>query len=145
MIRKISRVRICPVVAVMAASFLGNLMKGGGGDATALRKKKFAEGTLRWKLYTKAQETLRQGTSLKQAVKKPDDESFDDWLAVHIVDFYNRLQLLYGTVEEVCTPDSCPQMSGGAKYEYLWQDGMKFKVRKMLRSSVFWFRLTLFP
>ncbi len=48
----------------MAASFLGNWMKG--GDATALRKKKFTEGTLRYNLYRQAQETLRQGMSLKQ-------------------------------------------------------------------------------
>ena len=40
------------------ASFLGNLMKGGGGDATAVRKKKFSEGTLRYDLFKKAQETL---------------------------------------------------------------------------------------
>ena len=39
------------------ASFLGNLMKG-GGDATAVRKKKFSEGTLRYDLFKKAQETL---------------------------------------------------------------------------------------
>ncbi len=51
---------------IMAASFLGNLMKG-GGDATALRKKKFTEGTLRYNLYRQAQETLRAGVSLKQA------------------------------------------------------------------------------
>ena len=40
------------------ASFLGNLMKG-GGDATALRKKKFTEGTLRYNLFRQAQETLK--------------------------------------------------------------------------------------
>ncbi len=112
----------------MAAAFLGNLMKG-GGDATALRKKKFTEGTLRYNLYRQAQETLRQGISLKQAVKKPEGETFNDWLAVHVVDFFQRLQLLFGTVEEVCTDESCPVMSGGPKYEYLWQDGAEYKVR----------------
>ena len=39
------------------ASFLGNLMKG-GDPATAVRKKKFSEGTLRYDLFKKAQETL---------------------------------------------------------------------------------------
>ena len=43
--------------APIMASFLGNLMKG-GGDATAVRKKKFSEGTLRYDLFKKAQETL---------------------------------------------------------------------------------------
>lgn len=40
----------------MAANFLGNFMKG---DATAVRKKKFAEGTLRYDLFKKAKETLK--------------------------------------------------------------------------------------
>ena len=26
-----------------------------------------------------------------------------------------------------CTRESCPTMSGGAKFEYLWQDGTKYK------------------
>jgi hypothetical protein len=26
-------------------------------------------------------------------VKKPQDESFEDWLAVHVVDFFNRVQV----------------------------------------------------
>ena len=39
------------------ASFLGNLMKG--GEQTALRKKKFTEGTLRYNLFRQAQETLK--------------------------------------------------------------------------------------
>ena len=37
-------------------------------------------------------------------------------------------QLLYGTVAEVCTEETCPIMSGGPKYEYLWQNGTDFKV-----------------
>ena len=109
------------------ASFFGHLMKG-HGDATALRKKKFTEGTLRYNLYRQARDTLNAGVSLKQAVKLPENETFNDWLAVHVVDFFNRTQLLYGTVCEVCTEETCPVMSGGPKYEYLWQDGSEFKV-----------------
>ena len=33
-----------------------------------------------------------------------------------VVDFYNRISLIYGTVSEVCTDESCPVMSGGPKY-----------------------------
>ena len=51
-----AQVLLRPTDPVMA-SFLGNLMKG-GGDATAVRKKKFSEGTLRYDLFKKAQETL---------------------------------------------------------------------------------------
>ena len=70
----------------------------------------------------------QSGIDLKSCVKKPEDEEFNDWLAVHVVDFFNRTQILYGTVSEVCTDESCPLMTGTPKYEYLWADGDKFKV-----------------
>ena len=38
-----------------------------------------------------------------------------------------RINLIYGTVCEQCTETSCPTMSGGPKFEYLWQDGVKYK------------------
>lgn len=63
------------------------------------------------------------------------------------VDFFNEISLLYGTITEFCTPQSCPQMNAGPKcvlssppafpcpnplfgrvrYEYLWADGVKVK------------------
>lgn len=51
----------------------------------------------------------------------------NDWLAVHVVDFFNRINLIYGTVSEYCTETTCPKMSGGSRYEYFWADGDKFK------------------
>ena len=65
---------------------------------------------------------------MKSCVKRPDDEEFNDWLAVHVVDFFERVQILYGVVSEICTEESCPLMTGTPKYEYLWADGDKFKV-----------------
>ena len=35
-----------------------------------------------------------------QVVKLPKGEDFNDWLAVHVVDFFNRINLIYGTVCE---------------------------------------------
>ena len=62
-----------------------------------------------------------------QAVRLPSGEDFSDWLAVHVVDFFNRINLIYGTVCEQCSDTSCPTMSGGPKYEYLWQDGQRYE------------------
>uniref|UniRef100_A0A0N4U3X7 Mob1/phocein family n=1 Tax=Dracunculus medinensis TaxID=318479 RepID=A0A0N4U3X7_DRAME len=90
-------------------------------------KKKFPVGTLRYNLHKQAQATLHSGVDLRAAVRLPASENFDDWLAVHTVDFFNRINLLYGTVCDVCTAKSCPIMSGGSKYEYLWQDGENYK------------------
>lgn len=36
-------------------------------------------------------------------------------LFVTVVDFFNRINLLYGTVCEYCTEQTCPTMSGGPK------------------------------
>lgn len=44
-----------------------------------------------------------------------------------VVDFFNRINLIYGTVSEYCNEITCPTMSGGPKYEYLWADGDQFK------------------
>jgi len=43
------------------------------------------------------------------------------------VDFFNEISLLYGTITEFCTPQSCPVMSASAQYEYLWCDNQKIK------------------
>lgn len=44
-------------------------------------------------------------------------------LFIVVVDFFNRINLIYGTVSEYCTEATCPTMSGGSRYEYLWADG----------------------
>lgn len=44
-----------------------------------------------------------------------------------VVDFFNRINLIYGTISDFCTDESCPTMSGGARFEYLWADGVKYK------------------
>jgi len=90
-------------------------------------KKKFTPGTQKFSLHKQAQASLNSGVNLRQVVKLPPDEDFNDWLAVHVVDFFNRINLIYGTVCEKCTDTSCPTMSGGPKFEYLWQDGKEFK------------------
>lgn len=47
---------------------------------------------------------------------------------VHIVvDFFNRINLIYGTVSEYCLETTCPTMSGGPRYEYLWADGANYQ------------------
>ncbi|KAL0371953.1 UNVERIFIED_CONTAM: MOB kinase activator-like 1A [Sesamum calycinum] len=43
------------------------------------------------------------------------------------VDFFNQVNLLYGTLTEFCTPENCPTMSAGPKYEYRWADGVQIK------------------
>lgn len=70
--------------------------------------------------------TLGSG-NVSEAVKLPPGEDLREWLAVNTVDFYNAVSVLYITLMDFCTPQSCPSMSAGEKYEYLWADGVKVK------------------
>lgn len=49
------------------------------------------------------------------------------------VDFFNQINMLYGTITEFCTEDSCSIMSAGPKYEYHWADGQT--VKKPIKCS----------
>jgi MOB kinase activator 1 len=60
-------------------------------------------------------------------------------------DFYNQINLLYGSITEFCSPQSCPEMKATEEYvlllhmqiferflkdnrfEYLWQDSENYK------------------
>ncbi|XP_059015309.1 MOB kinase activator 3A isoform X1 [Mustela lutreola] len=96
-------------------------------DKTFRPKRKFEPGTQRFELHKKAQASLNAGLDLKLAVQLPPGEELSDWVAVHVVDFFNRINLIYGTIGDGCTEQSCPVMSGGPKYEYRWQDEHQFR------------------
>lgn len=96
-------------------------------DKTFRPKRKFEPGTQRFELHKKAQASLNAGLDLKLAVQLPPGEELSDWVAVHVVDFFNRVNLIYGTIGDECTEQSCPVMSGGPKYEYRWQDEHQFR------------------
>ncbi|KAI9114305.1 hypothetical protein K1719_014533 [Acacia pycnantha] len=51
--------------------------------------------------------------NLREAVKLPPGEDLNEWLAVNTVDFFNQVNLLYGTLTEFCTPENCWTMSAG--------------------------------
>jgi MOB kinase activator 1 len=62
----------------------------------------------------KAKATLGSG-NLRQAVVLPNGEDRNEWLAVNTVDFFNQINLLYGSITEFCTDVTCPIMSAGPK------------------------------
>ena len=96
-------------------------------DKTFRPRKRFEPGTQRFELYKKAQASLKSGLDLRKVVQLPEGENINDWIAVHVVDFFNRINLIYGTVSEYCSERTCPIMSGGLRYEYRWQDGDDYK------------------
>ncbi|XP_065901051.1 MOB kinase activator 3B-like [Dysidea avara] len=90
-------------------------------------KKKWEKGTMKHELHKKAKASLHSGVDLRAAVRLPPEETYNDWVAIHVVDFFNRINLIYGTVSDYCTDATCPIMSGGQKYEYLWADTDRYK------------------
>ena len=75
-------------------------------------------------------------------------EDVNEWLAVAAVDFFHQVgervsslfllrgrcsrcvhscqvNMLYATLADFCTDESCPSMSAGPKYKYFWSDGQR--------------------
>lgn len=51
------------------------------------------------------------------------------------VDFFNEISLLYGTITEFCTSQTCPVMSASAQFEYLWCDNQVRMTDQLCRCS----------
>ncbi|KAG0216068.1 MOB kinase activator 1B [Mortierella sp. GBA30] len=100
---------------MFASQRSANKAKGGkkSGSASTLQKQ--------YLLKEYAEQTLGSG-NLRIAVHLPEGEDLNEWLAVNTVDFFNQINMLYGTITEFCTPQDCPVMSAGPKYEYHWKD-----------------------
>ncbi|TVU46595.1 hypothetical protein EJB05_06138, partial [Eragrostis curvula] len=104
-------------------SFFG---RGSRNQRTFRPKKSATSGNKGMQLKRHIDATLGSG-NLREAVRLPIGEDLNEWLAVNTVDFFNQVNILYGTLMEFCTPATCPTMSAGPKYEYRWADGVKIK------------------
>ena len=103
------------------------LARSNSRSRNAFKPQKANRGTTSWQLKQFAEATLGSG-SLRKAVKLPEGEDRDEWLAVNgtrcyqngacsatnhrptVVDFYNQINLLYGSITEFCSPQTCPEM-----------------------------------
>lgn len=68
-------------------------------------------------------------TDLQKLVELPPGLGYEEWLASHTIDFFQHINLLYGTVCEYCTLSGCPDMTGPATRQYLWFDEKGKKTR----------------
>lgn len=78
---------------------------------------------------------LGSGASLAKAVQLPKGEDLNEWLAVGVVELYNQINMLYGTITEFCSPVTCPRMTATLEYEYLWQDPLHRHSKPMAMSA----------
>jgi MOB kinase activator 1 len=84
-------------------------------------------GTLHDTMKASMKATLGGTNDMKKTVQLPEGEDINEWFAVNTVHFFNAASMIYGTCSEFCTQESCPVMTAGPKYEYLWADGVKVK------------------
>jgi MOB kinase activator 1 len=123
----------------------------------SFQPQKRAKGSQSWQLKQFAEATLGSG-SLRKVVRLPEGEDRDEWLAVNgipsyhlsplipmrrfanvdaVVDFYNQLNLLYGSITEFCSPTTCPEMKATDEFEYLWHDPPAFPRPTHLPAPVY--------
>ncbi|KAJ6407268.1 hypothetical protein OIU84_010719 [Salix udensis] len=122
---------------------------GSRNQKTFRPKKNAPSGSKGAQLQKHIDATLGSG-NLREAVRLPPGEDINEWLAVNsrvffilcnfisrqvssmeisilAVDFFNQVNILYGTLTEFCTSANCPTMTAGPKYEYRWADGVAIK------------------
>ncbi|KAJ1975130.1 MOB kinase activator 1B [Dimargaris cristalligena] len=87
---------------------------GAGPGSKQYQLRRFAEATL-------------GSSNLRLAVLLPEGEDVCEWVALHIVDFYNQINMIYAAIADQCTHEACSVMSAGPKYEYHWSDGQQYK------------------
>lgn len=51
------------------------------------------------------------------------------------IDFVNQINMLYGTLTDYCTPETCPVMNAGERYEYHWPLDPKKNSRDVVKVS----------
>lgn len=86
-------------------------------------------------------------------MKLPEGEDENEWLAVNsgflrqpsfkigliqplVVDFYNHINLLYGSITEFCSPQSCPEMKATDEYVHVTVNSLggtdKYEIRVLM-------------
>ncbi|KAH2320199.1 hypothetical protein KXV64_007935 [Aspergillus fumigatus] len=117
---------LSPAVRALKQNLCGLTPPSNARTRAPFKPRSAAKGTSSYQLRQFAEATLGSG-SLRKAVKLPEGEDLNEWLAVNVVDFYNQINLLYGAITEFCSPQSCPEMKATDEFEYLWQDSENFK------------------
>ncbi|KAG0745869.1 hypothetical protein G6F57_003965 [Rhizopus arrhizus] len=71
---------------------------------------------------------LVQG-NFKTIVELPKYVDVNEWLSFNTFEFFNHLNLFYGSITTFCTPQACPTMSAGPGVEYTWSDSLSKKAK----------------
>lgn len=88
---------------------------------------KHTSGTRAHAVHQTSKASIANGLDMKDCVALPSGISLEEWISVHVIDFYNEIGVLYDMLSEVCTKERCPEMTAGPCYSYLWADNDKYK------------------
>lgn len=103
---------------------------------TFVKEKKLPKNSRQYCLIQHKRATLNAG-DLTGSIRLPPNTSIEDWYAANVVDFYNEVISLAESIIPRCTNETCPTMSAGAKYQYLWQDNNKYKKPTKLPANMY--------
>jgi hypothetical protein len=96
-------------------------------NATFKPQKKSKEGTIRYGLHKVVSDKFQEGHTsslIFESIQLPKDTELNEWYAVHVIEFYNKVNFFFGGLYDSCT---CKEMSAGKNYTYFWKDKNKYK------------------
>ncbi|KAF9161162.1 Maintenance of ploidy protein mob2 [Actinomortierella ambigua] len=67
--------------------------------------------------------------NFKTIVQPPKYVDANEWLAINVFDFYNYINMFYGSISDFCTARDCQSMTAGSGCEYLWVDQQKKSIK----------------
>merc|ERR1712187_318414 len=73
--------------------------------------------------FSKCKLEIMKISDLSLIVECPSEIDMNEWMSVHLVQFYNELSLLCSIIRHdnvICNEQSCPKMCVSAEYEYFW-------------------------
>mmetsp|Transcript_14213 Transcript_14213/g.23184 ORF Transcript_14213/g.23184 Transcript_14213/m.23184 type:complete len:381 (+) Transcript_14213:137-1279(+) len=111
------------------------LAKTEGGGDVRIDKGKASKAA---KFFTARNAKTLRNLSVEDSVKLPTGALKSAWIASNLKNFQIDLKEIWGLVESVCRSsdeETCLIMSAGSRYQFLWQDGEKYKKPTELRAS----------
>lgn len=57
-----------------------------------------------------------------ESVKLPSGFTVEYWVYENVVNFVDEVRLIYESVSDSCSPSTCPEMSAGPHFTFLWTD-----------------------
>ncbi|GAN03480.1 mob4B protein isoform 3 [Mucor ambiguus] len=67
--------------------------------------------------------------NFKTITELPKYIDINEWLAFNTFEFFNHINMFYGSITDFCTPQMCPSMSAGPGVEYTWVDASSKKIK----------------